>query len=82
MRSSVRQTIGSFFPRLSNTPGELFFFLLSPAGQKVRVKGHAVKDLIASEPANNPLIRPVGHLFPLPGGRDFDKAAENMIINP
>jgi len=44
---------------------------------------NAVKDLIASEPANNPLIRPIGHLLPLSRGRrDCDKAAENMIINP
>ena len=30
-------------------------------------KGNAVKHLFASEPANNPLNRPIGHLLPLPG---------------
>ena len=42
--------------------------LLSPGRGEGRVRGNAVKDLIASDPANNPLIRPSATFSPLPGG--------------
>ena len=55
--------------RMSPLPRNQFAIITNtPRGQRAMVRGNAVKQLIASEPTNYPLIRPVGHLLPLPGG--------------